>query len=113
MGQIGVALFLCWFGYDIQSIKFFGFQVDLGLLSVPVTVGWLLLATNSLNLIDGIDGLASTVGVILSITMACLALLNGHPGEAVLLSALAGATLGFLHTTFRRPKCFWAMPAAC
>ena len=113
IGQICIALLLCWFGYDIQSIKAFGLQLDLGLLAVPVTVGWLVLATNSLNLIDGVDGLASTVGVILSLTMACLALLNGHPGEAVLLSALAGGTLGFYDTTFHQPKCFWAMPAAC
>ena len=106
IGQICIALLLCWFGYDIQSIKAFGLQLDLGLLAVPVTVGWLVLATNSLNLIDGVDGLASTVGVILSLTMACLALLNGHPGEAVLLSALAGATLGFLRYNFPPAQMF-------
>ena len=68
LGKSSVSWLLCCFGYDIQSIRLFGLQLDLGLLSVPVTVGWLVLATNSLNLIDGIDGLASTVGILLRLS---------------------------------------------
>ena len=106
LGQILVSLLLCYIGYDIQSIRLFGWQIDLGLLSVPVTIGWLVLATNSLNLIDGIDGLASTVGILLSVTLASLALLNGHRNEALILASLAGATLGFLPYNFPPARMF-------
>lgn len=106
LGQIAISLLLFCFNYDIQSVRLFGVQIELGLLSVPVTVGWLVLATNSLNLIDGIDGLASTVGVILSVTLASLALLNGHPNEALILASLAGATIGFLRYNFPPARIF-------
>ncbi len=106
MGQILVSGFLCCFGYTIQSIRFFGLQIDLGMLAVPVTISWLVLATNSLNLIDGIDGLASTVGILLSVTLASLALLNGHRNEALILASLAGATVGFLPYNFPPARMF-------
>ena len=106
MGQILVSVLLCYIGYDIQHIRLFGWQIELGLLSVPVTIGWLVLATNSLNLIDGIDGLASTVGILLSVTLASLALLNGHRNEALILASLAGATLGFLPYNFPPARMF-------
>ncbi len=106
LGQLVVSVVLCEFGYAIQSVRLFGLQLDLGLLSVPITVGWLVLATNSLNLIDGIDGLASTVGILLSVTLASLALLNGHRNEALILASLAGATVGFLPYNFPPARMF-------
>lgn len=99
-GQIAISAGLMNCGYLITSLKVFGLHVDLGLLALPVTLGWLLLAINSLNLIDGVDGLASTVGIILSATLGCLAYLSGHNNEAYLLAGLAGALLGFLKYNF-------------
>jgi UDP-GlcNAc:undecaprenyl-phosphate GlcNAc-1-phosphate transferase len=105
-GQIAVAAVLINFGYEIRGITLFGIHIDLGLLSVPISLGWLLLATNALNLIDGIDGLASTVGLILCVTMASLAFLNGHPIDAVLLAAMGGAIAGFLRYNFPPAQIF-------
>jgi UDP-GlcNAc:undecaprenyl-phosphate GlcNAc-1-phosphate transferase len=42
-------------------------------LSVPFTIFWLLGAINAINLLDGIDGLATTLGIILATTIAVLA----------------------------------------
>jgi UDP-GlcNAc:undecaprenyl-phosphate GlcNAc-1-phosphate transferase len=57
---------------------------------------WLLGAINALNLIDGMDGLATGVGIVLSLAVAVMAMLTGHSTEAFLSLALAGGLLGFL-----------------
>jgi UDP-GlcNAc:undecaprenyl-phosphate GlcNAc-1-phosphate transferase len=50
-----------------------------------------------LNLIDGMDGLLGSVGVILSLALAAMACLAGHWWAATIAFALAGSLLGFLH----------------
>ena len=70
--------------------------VTLGPLSLPLTVGWLVICTNAMNLIDGLDGLAAGVAVIGSVTMLLVAAAVSEAEIAVLLAALAGGCLGFL-----------------
>ncbi|MBQ7474211.1 MAG: undecaprenyl/decaprenyl-phosphate alpha-N-acetylglucosaminyl 1-phosphate transferase [Oscillospiraceae bacterium] len=70
--------------------------VTLGPLSLPLTVGWLVICTNAMNLIDGLDGLAAGVAVIASLTMLLVAAAVSEGEIAVLLAALAGGCLGFL-----------------
>src|SRR5205807_1389750 len=57
LGQIVAALILTQFHWVIRSVRVFDWEVELGLLALPFTVLWLLAAINSLNLIDGMDGL--------------------------------------------------------
>ena len=68
----------------------------LGWLSIPVTVLWIVGITNSVNLIDGLDGLAVGVSTIASVTMFVVALLVSEGNVALLLAALMGACLGFM-----------------
>jgi len=100
LGQVFAAGLVIAFGVDIQQIRLFGWTVDLGLLAVPFTLFLLLGAINSLNLIDGMDGLLSTVGVLVSLSLAGMALLGGHWLAACVAVALAGALLGFLRYNF-------------
>ena len=57
----------------------------------------LLATSNSANLTDGIDGLAASVGSIISLffAVAC-SIIAGNDGGAVIAGALAGGLLGFL-----------------
>lgn len=87
-------------GLIVKRIHILGWDLELGLLSVPFTMFWLMGAINALNLIDGIDGLASSVGVILSATIAGMAWMIGHEIDAVIAMALCGAILGFLRYNF-------------
>ena len=68
----------------------------LGWLSVPITVLWIVLVTNAVNLIDGLDGLAVGVSGIGSVAMLVIALLVSEGNVAVIMAALAGACLGFI-----------------
>jgi UDP-GlcNAc:undecaprenyl-phosphate GlcNAc-1-phosphate transferase len=95
-GQMLAACIVMAFGVRVHQVQLFGWHVELGLLSLPFTAFLLLGAINSLNLLDGMDGLLSSVGVIISVALAALAALNGHWLAAGVASALAGALLGFL-----------------
>lgn len=70
--------------------------LPLGYLSVPVTVLWIVAITNSVNLIDGLDGLAAGVSAISSFTMLIIAIVITDMNVAVIMAALAGACIGFL-----------------
>jgi UDP-GlcNAc:undecaprenyl-phosphate GlcNAc-1-phosphate transferase len=99
-GQLlAVAVLLC-FGTRVTHIHLFGWDIDLGLLAVPLTAAWLLGAINSLNLLDGLDGLLCSVALIISLALAALAALQGQWVAACLAGALAGALLGFLRYNF-------------
>jgi UDP-GlcNAc:undecaprenyl-phosphate GlcNAc-1-phosphate transferase len=99
-GQVLAALVVVASGVCVHRLQVFGFEFDLGPLAIPFTVLWLLAAINSLNLIDGMDGLLSSVGVIVSLTLAALAALTGGGPTVVVSVALAGALLGFLRYNF-------------
>ncbi len=78
----------------------------LGGLSVPVTVLWIVAVTNSVNLIDGLDGLANGVSTISATTMLVIALLLGEADVSIVLAALVGACVGFMPYNFNPAKMF-------
>lgn len=79
---------------------------DLGWLSYPITVLWIVGITNAVNLIDGLDGLACGVSTISSMTLMVIALIVAEPDVAVLTAALAGACVGFLPYNLNPAKIF-------
>ncbi|MCR4770831.1 MAG: undecaprenyl/decaprenyl-phosphate alpha-N-acetylglucosaminyl 1-phosphate transferase [Oscillospiraceae bacterium] len=80
--------------------------LTLGMLSVPITVIWIVGVTNSVNLIDGLDGLAVGVSAIGSATMLVIALLVSEANVAIILAALAGACVGFMPFNINPAKIF-------
>jgi len=80
--------------------------VSLGYLSIPITVIWIVGITNSVNLIDGLDGLAVGVSAISSTVMLVIALIVADPNVAVIMAALAGACLGFMPYNLNPAKIF-------
>lgn len=79
---------------------------ELGWLAYPVTVIWIVAITNSVNLIDGLDGLACGVSTISSMTMLVIALVVADLPVALLMAALAGACIGFLPYNVNPAKIF-------
>ena len=82
-------------GYSIDSVVAFGCRIDFGYLGVPITVIWLLGCINALNLIDGMDGLASIVGLSTAAMMGVIAASQDNPHVAVIALAMSGALAGF------------------
>lgn len=74
---------------------------------ITLTIGWIVGITNAINLIDGLDGLSTGVTIIASISLLIIFALNGAPLMAIILiTALAGALIGFLPYNFNPAKTF-------
>lgn len=100
LGQIIATIVVMSFGIKINDIgiPFLGQNIELPTyISYLITFFWILGVTNAINIIDGLDGLSSGISLIASLTLIFVFTLNNSPVESILLiSALAGATLGFL-----------------
>ncbi|QOY85426.1 MraY family glycosyltransferase [Paludibaculum fermentans] len=77
-----------------------------GWLSLVLTVVWLLACTNAVNLIDGVDGLASGIGFFATCTTLAAAMLRGNEPLMFATIPLAGALLGFLRYNFNPASIF-------
>ncbi len=96
LAQLAVAAVTVGFGGGIEYTTVWGLSFQLGRFSFPVTVFWIVLIVNAVNLIDGLDGLASGVCAMESFALFVTALVMGNPVCAVASAAICGATLGFL-----------------
>ncbi len=82
------------------NIVYFGAPID-GILSVAITVIWIVGITNAINLMDGMDGLAGGVSFISAMTLLAVSSQFPNRAAAALVSAgLAGAALGFLRYNY-------------
>jgi UDP-GlcNAc:undecaprenyl-phosphate/decaprenyl-phosphate GlcNAc-1-phosphate transferase len=108
IGQLAAACTVVFWG-DLQ-VGFinlpFGGQLQFGLLSIPFTILWIVGITNSINLIDGLDGLAAGVSSIALITISGIAFLQGNFYVAVVGLIVIASTLGFLIYNFHPAKIF-------
>ncbi len=112
LGQAAAVLVLYLGGVRIDSVTVFhltipldspgvvlpvpGHPIPLAVPSLLVTMLWFLACMNIWNLIDGMDGLASGVGLLVSGTLALVAIWLDNPNVAILAVALAGGLAGFL-----------------
>ena len=84
----------------------FGDYIYTEWFAIPVTIFWIVGLTNTVNLIDGLDGLAAGVSTIAAITIFLVALQQDIVLVAVLTAALAGAAFGFLYYNFNPARIF-------
>jgi UDP-GlcNAc:undecaprenyl-phosphate GlcNAc-1-phosphate transferase len=74
-------------GWSVSSVP---------LVDYALTVAWVLAVVNAFNLMDNLDGAASTVAAASSAGIAILSLVEGHTAVACFALAICGASLGFL-----------------
>lgn len=80
-------------------------------VSVIITIFWIVALTNAFNIIDGLDGLAAGIGTISALTLLAVSLLRPDAElvgsyAGIITAALAGACLGFLPKNFNPAKIF-------
>ncbi|NQU39387.1 MAG: WecB/TagA/CpsF family glycosyltransferase [Lentisphaerae bacterium] len=99
VGQILIALLLCWRGNAIPhlAVPFLGVVELTGITSTIATVVWLVALTNAFRLIDGVDGLAAGLGLVSALGFAALAAVMGNTFVVFLSLTLAGSLLAFLY----------------
>lgn len=88
------------------TIPFMG-KIGNDIFYVILTIGWIIGVTNAINLIDGLDGLSTGITLISCISLLIIFSLNGSPMMSIILiTALAGALVGFLPFNFNPAKTF-------
>lgn len=76
------------------------------MISLPITVFWVVGITNTINLIDGLDGLAAGVSMIAAAALTYVAFANGSTEVALLTAIITGSILGFLPYNFNPARIF-------
>lgn len=106
--QIVASLIAYTFGVQIIAvhIPFSSNVLYLGLLSIPLTVIWIVAISNAVNFIDGVDGLAGGVTAISALTLGVVAYYTDQPIAALVAAILAGTMLGFLAYNFHPARIF-------
>ncbi|WP_392532649.1 MraY family glycosyltransferase [Nostoc sp. C117] len=96
--QIVTALLLVANGISVKVL--FGTPID-SLLSIFVTVIWVVGITNAINLMDGMDGLAGGISFITAMSLLGVsAQFDNRAAATLVLAALGGGALGFLRHNF-------------
>ena len=98
--QLVASIWAVWFGARLvllpthPSLSFF------------LSVAWLIACTNAVNLIDGMDGLATGVGLMATLTTLLVAIVDRNVGLALVTAPLAGCLLAFLRYNFAPASVF-------
>ena len=109
LGHIAAACVIVFYGKILlDEITAFGYSLNFGILSYPITILFIIACTNIINLIDGLDGLSGGICSIFYITIAIIGFYQGRFGSLVMTLTLImlGATLGFLMHNFHPAKIF-------
>ncbi len=99
--QVFIAIILYFAGFQIERIGGF---LELGHFSIVLTILWIVGITNSINLIDGMDGLATGVVFFSCLTLVFVYMERDIIEASFLAVILAGSVLGFLFFNFPPAK---------
>ncbi|MBK8166018.1 MAG: undecaprenyl/decaprenyl-phosphate alpha-N-acetylglucosaminyl 1-phosphate transferase [bacterium] len=106
-GQLVVILALMLFGQrlDTVTMPLVG-TVPLGGWAWPVTLLWYLGFINSMNLIDGLDGLASGISVLASAALVVISMAVQEMFSTLFAATVCGATMAFFYWNVSKRKIF-------
>ena len=92
----------------LRDLSAFGFYIEFGIFSYPITILFIVAIINCINLIDGLDGLAAGLSSIYFMTIGVIIVCWTHTFDldAMLTFIMLGATLGFLCHNFNPAKIF-------
>lgn len=101
----GVVMYYHGLQIRILELPFIG-VINLGWTSIPFTLLWIAGITNALNLIDGLDGLASGVTFIATMIIFLISISQGNAETALFCAVLGGCIVGFLRYNFNPAQIF-------
>jgi UDP-GlcNAc:undecaprenyl-phosphate GlcNAc-1-phosphate transferase len=105
--QILAVSIIAFFGYRISVITNpFDGLIYIGSLGIVFVIIWMITIMNAINLIDGLDGLACGVSVIVCMSFLIMAYRQGHVFTLLIVTSAIGAGLGFLRYNFYPAKLF-------
>ena len=109
IGQVLAAGVIVFYG-DIllNNLTVFGLDIQFGILAYPITLLFIIACVNIINLIDGLDGLATGISSIFFLTIFVICIFQGRTIglDYTLTLIMLGSSLGFLYHNFNPAKIF-------
>ncbi len=107
IGQTVAAVIAVFFGFNMETIYLpSGVSLDLGIWAGALSVFWIVSIINAVNLLDGLDGLASGFTIVVALFVVLGAAIFQNVEIAVIAMILVAASLGFLKYNFKPAKIF-------
>jgi len=108
IGQIIISAIVVFLGLSIGGIQnpLTNHFISLGVWDKPLSILWLLIFMNTMNLIDGLDGLAAGITLISSLAFLVISVILHQLNSVYILLAISGACLGFLRFNFNPASIF-------
>jgi UDP-GlcNAc:undecaprenyl-phosphate GlcNAc-1-phosphate transferase len=105
--QILAAIFpvLCGVRIDIVNLPHYNL-VTLGFWAIPLSVLWIVVITNTFNLLDGLDGLAAGTAAIAALTFLILSLVLKLPLASLMVAGILGISIAFLRFNYHPAQIF-------
>lgn len=102
---IGIMMFFSGFSIEEITVPLVG-KIYLGYAGIFVTIFWYCLLINAINLIDGLDGLATGLTIIAAVTILVISYSWSQPLSIILAVIIIGTGIGFLPHNFYPAKIF-------
>ncbi len=107
LGQISIGVVMYFIGFRVLFLTNpLGEHFVLGWLSFPVTIMWYLMILNAINLIDGLDGLASGISIIVCAVLLIVGIQENYSLVIVICSYLIAGNTAFLFYNFFPARIF-------
>jgi len=104
-GQVVAAALFFYLESSLWEFELFGFTFPV-IIADAIFIGWCVLLINAFNLIDGLDGLCSGLVLVSLFAIAGLGFANGASTDAVIVTFMIAAVLGFMRYNFNPAKIF-------
>ena len=105
--EVIAAMVLIYFGVSVDIIRLpLGIQIDTGIISFIFTIIWVAGITNAVNLIDGLDGLATGLSMVAIAPFIIYAIMIKDYTIASYATAMVGALLGFMYFNYHPARIF-------
>lgn len=106
LSQLAIATVFSVVGYRFELLSFPNFVLELRLMSIPLTIFWMMAIVNAFNLIDGLDGLTGTVSLTIMASLATAGILVDDRPSVLMGLAGFGAVTAFLVFNWHPAKIF-------
>ncbi|NQU95350.1 MAG: undecaprenyl/decaprenyl-phosphate alpha-N-acetylglucosaminyl 1-phosphate transferase [Candidatus Omnitrophica bacterium] len=105
--QFLAAIIVIVFGYNINILTNpFNGEIYIGILGIPLLILWMVMIMNAINLMDGLDGLAGGISIIVFFSFFVIGFYRGNVFSMIIIASLIGAGIGFLRYNFYPAKLF-------
>lgn len=110
LGQLLIGIVISVMAYQVLGseiyIPLWNIYIDFGILYIPFNVLFIMALSNSVNLTDGLDGLSTSVTIIVLAFFVVPSIIQGKSGLSIQISTLIGGLIGFLYFNWHPAKVF-------